>query len=109
VLTMSTGHVGLILPKASVLRVSIPLDLHSRSFIPLPRFIRAPLSAETAHAGCLSLRLIVFSSHHSFSVTLFDPWFSLFFYSAANKHASLCSSANISKCSHCLVVGKLDG
>jgi hypothetical protein len=29
------GSVGLILAKASVMRISIPLDLSSRSFIPL--------------------------------------------------------------------------
>jgi hypothetical protein len=38
------GSVGLILAKASVIRISviisIPLDLSSRSFIPLPRFMR---------------------------------------------------------------------
>ncbi len=60
--------VGLILVKASVMRISIPLDLSSRSFIPLPRFIRSshttpllapsqvlfpPCSAEAAHAECL--------------------------------------------------------
>jgi hypothetical protein len=33
------GSVGLILVKASVMRISIPLDLSSRPFIPLPRFI----------------------------------------------------------------------
>jgi hypothetical protein len=39
------GSVGLILAKASVMRISIPLDLSSRPFIPLPRFIcrRRPL------------------------------------------------------------------
>jgi hypothetical protein len=31
----------LILTKASAMRISIPLDLSSRSFIPLPRFIRS--------------------------------------------------------------------
>ena len=35
------GSVGLILAKASALRISIPLDLSSRPFIPLPRFIRS--------------------------------------------------------------------
>ena len=35
------GSVGLILAKTSVMRISIPLDLSSRSFIPLPRFIRS--------------------------------------------------------------------
>ena len=34
------GSVGLILAKTSTMRISIPLDLSSRSFIPLPRFIR---------------------------------------------------------------------
>ena len=32
------GSVGLILAKASAMRISIPLDLSSRSFIPLPCF-----------------------------------------------------------------------
>ena len=35
------GSVGLILSKTSDMRISIPLDLSSRSFIPLPRFIRS--------------------------------------------------------------------
>jgi hypothetical protein len=35
------GSVGLILAKASAMRISIPLDLSSRPFIPLPRFMRA--------------------------------------------------------------------
>ena len=35
------GSVGLILAKCSVMRISIPLDLSSRSFIPLPCFIRS--------------------------------------------------------------------
>ena len=35
------GSVGLILAKASDMRISIPLDLSSRSFIPLPSFIRS--------------------------------------------------------------------
>ena len=35
------GSVGLILAKASAMRILIPLDLSSRSFIPLPRFIRS--------------------------------------------------------------------
>ncbi len=33
------GSVGLILVKASVMRISIPIDLSSRPFIPPPRFI----------------------------------------------------------------------
>ena len=33
------GSIGLMLAKASDMRVTIPLDLSTRSFIPLPRFI----------------------------------------------------------------------
>jgi hypothetical protein len=62
------GYVGSIVAKASAMRISIPLDLSSRPFIPLPRFIRSrrptPLSApflvlfpqryaQAAHAECL--------------------------------------------------------
>ena len=35
------GAVGLIMAKASAMRISIPLDLSSRPFIPLPHFIRS--------------------------------------------------------------------
>jgi hypothetical protein len=35
------GSVGLILAKASAMWISIPLDLSSRPFIPLPRFMRS--------------------------------------------------------------------
>ena len=35
------GSVGLILAKTSAMRISIPLDLSSRSFIPLPCFIHS--------------------------------------------------------------------
>jgi hypothetical protein len=35
------GSVGLTLAKTSDMRISIPLDLSSRSFIPLPCFIRS--------------------------------------------------------------------
>ena len=35
------GSVGLILAKSSDMRISIPLDLSSRPFIPLPCFIRS--------------------------------------------------------------------
>ena len=35
------GSVGLILAKASAMRISIPLDLSSGPFIPLPCFIRS--------------------------------------------------------------------
>ncbi len=40
-LTNIKGSVGLILTKASTMRISIPLDLSSRSFIPLPHFIHS--------------------------------------------------------------------
>ena len=56
------GSVGLILAKSSVMRISIPLDLSSRPFIPLPRFIRSrcdtPLLAPS----------LVFPLHISFIV-----------------------------------------
>ncbi len=35
------GVVGLIMSKVSTMRISIPLDLSFRTFIPLPRFIRS--------------------------------------------------------------------
>ena len=35
------GVVGLIMTEASSMRISIPLDLSSRSCVPLPRFIRS--------------------------------------------------------------------
>ena len=35
------GSVGLILAKVSAMRISIPMDLSSRPFIPLPCFIRS--------------------------------------------------------------------
>ena len=35
------GSVGLIMEKSSVMRISIPLELSYRSFIPLPCFIRS--------------------------------------------------------------------
>ena len=38
-LTNLKGSIGLMLAKVSVMRVTIPLDLSTRSFIPLPRFI----------------------------------------------------------------------
>jgi hypothetical protein len=34
------GSIALMLAKVSAMRVTIPLDLSTRSFIPLPRFIR---------------------------------------------------------------------
>ena len=35
------GTVGLIMTKESVMWISIPVDLSSQTFIPLPRFIRS--------------------------------------------------------------------
>ena len=35
------GAVSLIMSKASAMRISIPLDLSSRSCVPLPHFIRS--------------------------------------------------------------------
>ncbi len=35
------GPVGMIIAKVSDIRISIPLDLSSRSFVPLPCFIRS--------------------------------------------------------------------
>ena len=35
------GAVGLIMVKASVMWISIPLDLSSRPCVPLPRFVRS--------------------------------------------------------------------
>ena len=40
------GSLGLILAKSSDMRISIPLDLSSRSFIPLPLFIRSRRSTK---------------------------------------------------------------
>ncbi len=40
-LTNLKGSVGLLLTKVSDMRISIPLDLSSLSFIPLSRFIRS--------------------------------------------------------------------
>ncbi len=39
------GSVGLILAKTSTMWISIPLDLSSRPFIPLPRFMRSRRTA----------------------------------------------------------------
>jgi hypothetical protein len=45
-LTNIKGSVGLILEKDSDMRISIPFDLSSRPFIPLPRFIRSRCPTE---------------------------------------------------------------
>jgi hypothetical protein len=53
-LSNRNSSVGLILSKTSDIRISIPLDLSSRSFIPLPRFIRSRHSTPLL-APCLVL------------------------------------------------------
>ena len=68
------GSVGLIMVKTSAMWISIPLDLFSRSFIPLPRFIRSrrptpllspslvlfpPCSAQLVHTECIFYPFIV--------------------------------------------------
>ena len=40
-LTNIKGSVGLILDKVSTMRVTIPIDLSTRPFIPLPRFFNS--------------------------------------------------------------------
>ncbi len=58
------GSVGLILTKDSVIRISIPIDLSSRPFIPLPRFMRSrrvtPLLAPSLVFSHFYLRLSPF-------------------------------------------------
>ncbi len=94
------GVVGLIMSKASAMRISIPLDLSSRSFIPFPRFIRSRRPTQLLDP-CLVLfpqcsvskwhMLTVFypfmdlCAHHRFNVTPFFPWFSSFFILFENK------------------------
>ncbi len=60
------GSVGFILAKASDVRISTPLDLSSRPFIPLPRFIcrRRPLSLLAPELLPLFLLLDVLSKRH---------------------------------------------
>ena len=75
-LTNIKGSVGLIFTKASDMKISIPLDLSSSPFIPLPLFIHSrrhttllapslvfsPLrSASAAHVGFLSKSFTGFS------------------------------------------------
>jgi hypothetical protein len=68
-LTNLKGSVALILAKASAMRISIPLDLSSRSFIPLPCFIPSrshtgttfnPLPRPFPSVFCLSGTCLVF-------------------------------------------------
>ena len=55
------GSSGLILAKASTMRISIPLDLSSRPFIPLPRFIRSRRSTPLLALFTLGFRPFLFS------------------------------------------------
>ena len=48
--------VGLILAKASAMRVTIPIDLSTRPFIPLPRFLNS-----RRPAPLLNPSLVIFS------------------------------------------------
>jgi len=90
VLPVMKGSVGLILVKSSDMRISIPFDLSSRPFIPLPCFIRSrrplPLlvpslvftprcSAQTTHEGFLSRVLSVFLTPHTDSYHFFKTFF----------------------------------
>ena len=64
------GSVGLILAKASSMRISIPLDLSSRSLIPLTRFIRSrrPLPRPFSSTFFLNGTSCVFTSYFSDSL-----------------------------------------
>ena len=88
------GRVGLIMEKTSVMRITIPVDLSSRCFIPIPRFIRScrptpllvpslvlfpPCSASVVHVECIFWPFIGLCAHHRFNVTPFFPWPSSFF------------------------------
>jgi hypothetical protein len=83
-LSLTKGSVGLILAKDSVMRISIPLHLSSRPFIPLPRFIRSrrpttllvpslvfsPLCSFKRHIRGFFIKVLsVFLTPHSFIVT----------------------------------------
>ena len=52
------GSVGLNLTKVSVMRVTIPIDLSTRSFIPLSRFFRCRRASPL-----LTSSLVLFSQH----------------------------------------------
>ena len=89
------GTVGLILAKTSAMRVTIPIDLSTRPFIPLPHFFnsRRPAprlnpsivifsqqSAKVAHGVRSFLKIFFnFTVHHSSCVTFIPlTWFGLF-------------------------------
>ena len=52
------GVVGLIMVKVSVMWISIPLDLSSRSFIPIPCFIRSRLPTPLLTPSLVSKELL---------------------------------------------------
>ena len=54
------GTVGLILAKASTMRVTIPIDLSTRPFIPLSRFFNS-----RRPAPLLNPSLVIFSQQSS--------------------------------------------
>ena len=104
-LTNLKDSVGLILPKDSGIRISIPLrtfisvfhttvvvhpfsSLHTSSF-PFPRTFSSTICL-SVHVGCLFYLFIDSSTRHSFIVTLF-PSVLAFFYSDENKtHKEIC-------------------
>jgi hypothetical protein len=88
--------VGLIMAKASTMRISIPLDLSSRTCIPLPLFscsgrpaplldpslvLFPPCSAQAAHVECLFLAFhwLHYSSSWDLAWHFSFPWSSPFF------------------------------
>jgi hypothetical protein len=54
------GSVGLILVKVSEVRISIPLDLSSRFFIPIPCFIRSRRPTPLLAPSLCLLEFIIF-------------------------------------------------
>jgi hypothetical protein len=77
------GSVGLILVKASVMGISIPFDLSSRSFTTITVFH----SFETSYVTFSEVYHRVFyrgETHHSFSVTFFVLGSRLFYSAAIN-------------------------
>ena len=71
--------VGLILAKASAMRISIPLDLSSRSFIPLrPLSFLLCVPPKRCMKGSYLRVLPAFLTLHSLSVTFFTLGFRLF-------------------------------
>ena len=49
------GSLGLMLAKAAAMRLTIPLDLSTKPFIPLLRFIRTRVSTPLLTPSCVSI------------------------------------------------------